>query len=206
MLSNQEKIKMIREETYRDELKKKSKSFFDLLDGPIKFATGTAVVIGIILSILQYKENSLHQRYEAARDFQKTFYQEQMTVYAEAVNATAVLSTIDPDHIEYQKAREKFYELFWGRMSMFEDKCVEARMVEFRRLLIKFERKDFHPDTIVDPCSPQVCHIDTVTQVMLKFASLRLAHECRRYTIKTWLPANEQRNYNLIDSNFCPHN
>jgi hypothetical protein len=88
-------------------------------------------------------------------------------------------------------------------MSMFEDKCVEAKMVEFRKLLIKFEQKDYSPVSFRDPCSSFVCTYDTVDQIALKKASLRLAHECRIYTIKTWLPKEEQIKYNLEDTLSC---
>ena len=209
MLSEAEKTRIRLEEAYRNEVKsviKEEKSFFDRLDGPIKLIGGLAVVIGIIISIIQYKANSRNQRVEAAREYQKSFYQAQMSVYAEAVNATSILSTADPNSAEYAKGREDFLQLFWGRMSMFEDKCVEARMVEFRRLLIKFENNNYSVETLKDPCSSQLCVVDTVTQVMLKFASLRLAHQCRIYTIKTWLPEDERRSYNLGDSSACPHN
>jgi hypothetical protein len=129
-----------------------------------------------------------------------------MSIYIEGVSATSIISTAVPQSKEYEEARSKFFELFWGKMSMFEDKCVEARMVEFRKLLIKFELKDFSPIIFNNPCDAQKCLYDTVDQVILKKVSLELAHQCRVYTIKTWLPSQEQTQYNLVDSLPCKEN
>ena len=209
MLNEQEKEKIRLEEHYRrevqDALKEKSKprSFYDRVDGPLKLIQGLSIAVGILFTLLQYMSNSEHERAEAARDFQKTFYEEQMNIYSEAVNSTAVISTAVPQSKEYGDARAKFLELFWGRMSMFEDKCVEAKMVEFRKLLIKFEQNDYSPVLFEDPCNTEQCPYDTVDQVVLKKASLRLAHQCRLYTIRTWLPVMEQQTYNLLDTVSC---
>jgi hypothetical protein len=203
-LTQAEKDKIRLEEEYREKLKKeKPAPFFDRFDGPIKLLQGFAIAVGIFATLFQYISNSSHERAEAAREYQKSYYQAQMTVYAEAVNETAILSTATPDSTDYLTARQKFFQLFWGRMSMFEDKCVEAKMVEFRKLLIKFEQKDYSPVSFADPCSKLVCTYSSVDQVELKKASLRLAHVCRIYTIKTWLPKEEQNKYNLEDTLSC---
>lgn len=209
MLTENEKERIRLEEAYRHDLKKEKperKSFFDKFDGPTKLLQSLAIAVGILATIWQYIANSRSEREEAAREYQKSFYQAQMSVYAEAVNETATLSTANPDSSVYQEARKKFFELFWGRMSMFEDKCVEAKMVEFRKLLIKFEQKDYSRVSFYDPCTATSCIYGTVDQVTLKKASLRLAHACRVYTIQTWLPPEEQKNYNLVDTVSCSNN
>lgn len=205
MLTDNEKNKIRAEEAYRSEVKSqlsKPKGFSDKIDGPIKLLQGAAIAIGIFATLIQYISNSRKEREEAAREYQKSFYQEQMKVYAEAVEQASVISTAVPESELYNTARQKFLQLFWGRMSMFEDKCVEAKMVLFRKLLLKFEQKDFTRIEIGDPCSPERCTYDSVDQVTLKKASLLLAHQSRIYTIKTWLPLNEQKEYN-IDSISC---
>lgn len=199
-LTEDEKLKIKLEETYRHEIKNtpaQKKSFFDHVESYSKLFQTVAIVIGVVLSLLQYKVNSDNERAEAAKDYQKTFYQTQMNVYSEAVNATSVISTADPASADYKKGTEDFYKLFWGRMSMFEDKCVEQKMVQFRKLLIKFENNDYSPVSFHDICNNKNKSYDTVTQVTLKMASLELAHQCRSYTITRWLPPAEQGNYNL---------
>lgn len=209
MLTDTDRARIREEEAFRKEIndkRKDPKSFFDKMDGPIKLLGGLAVAVGIYLSIFQYMENSKNQRIEAAREYQKSFYQAQMAVYAEAVTATSIIATADTASIPYKDHRDKFYALFWGRMSMFEDKCVEAKMVEFRKLLLKFENKDFNLVRFRDPCTGRECTIDSVSQVALKFASLALANQCRIYTIRTWLPEEERSSYNMYDTTSCPHN
>lgn len=199
-LTTDEKLKIKLEETYRHEIKNtpaQKKSFFDHVESYSKLFQTVAIVIGVVLSLLQYKVNSDNERAEAAKDYQKTFYQTQMNVYSEAVNATSLISTADPASADYKKGTEDFYKLFWGRMSMFEDKCVEQKMVQFRKLLIKFENNDYSPVSFHDICNNKDKSYDTVTQVTLKMASLELAHQCRSYTITRWLPPAEQDNYNL---------
>jgi hypothetical protein len=199
MLTETEKNKIELEEKYRQEIKSRLKvppSFSDKIDGPIKVLQGLAIAIGIAASLIQYSINSRQERSEAAREYQKTFYQEQMRIYSEAVNATSIIATADVSSDEYNKARAEFLRLFWGRMSMFEDKCVEARMVEFRKLLIKFEQEDYSFIEFQYPCDSAILQIDTVSQVTLKQSSLRLAHQTRLYTINTWLPEEERKQYN----------
>lgn len=203
--ADREKIRL--EEVYRNEVKKgqpNKRALFALFDGLIKAIQALAIVVGIYLSLRQYSDNSKHEREEAARDYQKAFYQAQMNVYAEVVNAASTLATtsISKDSAEYKVAREKFWQLFWGRMSMFEDKCVEAKMVAFRKLLLKYEQKDYSPIQFQDPCSI-ACTYDTVTVATLRLASLQLAHQCRIRTITKWLEEKDQESYNLIDSIPC---
>ncbi len=198
MLSGQEKDKIRLEEVYRAEVKDKlSDKTGSWIERWVNVIQPLAIIIGIIISVGTFINNSANQREEAARDYKKTFYQEQMKVYAEAVSSTAILATADTSGQNYQTAHDQFYQLFWGRMSMFEDKCVEQKMVQFRKLLIKFDNSDFRPVTFTDSCNNTTQYFDTVDQVTLKFASLQLAHQCRVYTITRWLPPQEQNTYNL---------
>lgn len=199
MLSEETKTAIKLEESYRDEVRKQLATppgFMERIDGPLKILQASAIAFGILFSILQYRANSRQERYEALREYQKSFYQAQMNVYTEAVNAAAVISTAPPGSEAFLQGRSKFLELFWGRMSMFEDKCVEAKMIAFRRLLMKFENNDNALVTYIDPCTSDTTKVEEVDQFDLQQASIRLAHQCRIYTIKTWLPESEQANYN----------
>ena len=120
-----------------------------------------------------------------------------MIIYAEVVNESSILATSDTSTADYRSARSKFLQLFWGGMSMFEDRHMEQKMVEFRSLMIKFENKDYSPVQFKDTSAVTSCTYDTVTQVTLKYASLRLANQSRIHTINTWLPVEEQGNYNM---------
>src|SRR5258706_6450834 len=102
-LTDLEKEKIKLEEEYKEQLKKNKpehKSFSQKFDGPIKLLQGFAIAIGIFATLWQYISNSSHERAEAAREYQKSYYLAQMSVYAEVVDATAILSNAIPDSTE----------------------------------------------------------------------------------------------------------
>ena len=117
MISKKEKNNIVLEETYRAEVKarlSKPRSFFDKIDGPMKFIQGLAIALGIILSLMQYYRNSRQERIEAARNYQKTFHEEQMKVYAEAVQAASIISTAIPESEEYLNDKARIPSTFLG--------------------------------------------------------------------------------------------
>jgi hypothetical protein len=205
-LTEQERDKIRMEELYRQVVKNgqvKPSSFFDRFDGPIKALQGIAVAIGIFATLWQYRVNSDHERKEAAQTYQKTFYENQMAVYQETVHECAILSTADSCSREYSEARQKFMRSFWGTMSMFEDRCVESKVIAFRKILLKYERKDYSKRKYRIECDVRDYElVDTVTQLRLQFACVQLAHQCRLHTIQTWLQDKELSGYNLYDTIF----
>jgi hypothetical protein len=199
MLPLKRKNEILQEELYKEQIKKgpTKKNWIDKIDPYSKIIQTLIVTTGVVLSVIQFISNSESQRREAVKDYQKSFYQKQTEVYAEAVNTTSLLSVLDTGTVEYEKARQDFLQLFWGRMSMFEDKCVEQKMVAFRKILLKYETQNSDPVPIPDPCNDTTITYTSVDKVSLKMASLQLAHQCRVHTIKTWLVDSEQVKYNL---------
>lgn len=158
----------------------------DLLEKATKILQGLAIVIGIWATYNEYRrqnEARLQQekdRYEqTAKEFRKHFYEKQLDYYAEATEATATLATEEMGSADYILARKTFFRLFWGKLSIVEDKSVEASMVQFKNLLLQYENKE-----------------EDVSQQDLQQASLKLAHDASRYTINVWIDSTEQRNYN----------
>lgn len=158
----------------------------DLLEKATKILQGLAIVIGIWATYNEYRrqnEARLQQekdRYEqTAKEFRKHFYEKQLDYYAEATEATATLATEEMGSADYIQARKTFFRLFWGKLSIVEDKSVEASMVQFKNLLLQYENKE-----------------EDVSQQDLQQASLKLAHDASRYTINVWIDSTEQRNYN----------
>ena len=130
----------------------------------------------------QNEENraqELKQIQQTAREFRKGFYEKQLQYYAEAAEATATLATENLGSEDYIKAKKEFYRLFWGRLSIVEDKTVEARMIQFNNLLESYEQKE-----------------KDITKEDLKQASLQLARDASKYTINVWLDSTERKNYN----------
>jgi hypothetical protein len=188
MLTDEQKTKIVLEEQYRNEVavKFKSKSKIDLVETVIKILQGLAIIAGIWATYYAYKKQNdekrnqeIQQRQQTAKEFRKSFYEKQLQYYAEAAEATATLATEDIGTEDFKKAKKDFYRLFWGRLSIVEDKTVEARMVQFNNLLESYEE----PGT-------------DITRDDLKQASLKLAHDASIYTINVWLDSTERKNYN----------
>jgi len=188
MLSAEERNKIELEEKYRSEVAQqfKSKSKIDLVETIIKILQGLAIIAGIWATYYAYKKQNddrivqEQERIEQTqKEFRKSFYEKQLQYYSEAAEATATLATERIGSEDYNKARKNFYRLFWGRLSIVEDKTVEAKMVDFERYLNNYEQKE-----------------DSITQGDLQQASLQLAHEASRYTINVWLDSAEKKNYN----------
>lgn len=188
MLTPEEKTKIELGEQYRAEVSQKfaSKSKIDLVETVITILQGLAIIAGIWATYYAYKKQNddrMAQEQEridqTAREFRRTFYEKQLEYYAEAVDATSTLATEKMGSEDYLMARKQFYRLFWGRLSIVEDKTVEAKMIIFERLLKKFEQGS-----------------SEVTQEELQQASLALAHQASRYTINVWLDSTERVNYN----------
>lgn len=158
----------------------------DLLEKATKILQGLAIVIGIWATYNEYRrqnEARLQQeqdRYEqTAKEFRKHFYEKQLDYYAEATEATATLATEEVGSVDYIQARKTFFRLFWGKLSIVEDKSVEASMVQFKNLLLQYENRE-----------------EDVSQQDLQQASLKLAHDASRYTINVWIDSTEQKNFN----------
>lgn len=158
----------------------------DLLEKATKILQGLAIVIGIWATYNEYRRQNevrLQQerdRYEqTAKEFRKHFYEKQLDYYAEATEATATLATEELNSPDYIQARKTFFRLFWGKLSIVEDKSVEASMVQFKNLLLQYENRE-----------------EGVSQQDLQQASLKLAHDASRYTINVWIDSTEQKNYN----------
>ncbi len=186
MLTEEEKTRILSEEQYRNEVRKKFKSKIDLVETVIKILQGMAIIAGIWATYYAYRKQSnenrmreMEQLHQTAREFRKSFYEKQLQYYTEAVEATSTLATEEKGSEDYLKARKTFYRLFWGRLSLVEDKTVEKQMVHFDNLLKDYEREN-------GDISPEV----------LKQASLRLSHDASKYIINVWLDSTERKNYN----------
>ena len=187
MLSKEEQKKIEMEERLRQEIiaRQKPKTKIDLLEKAIKILQGMAIIIGIWATYNAYRKQNMDrlqqekQQFEqTAKEFRKYFYQKQLEYYAEVTEATATLATEKIQSEDYKTARKKFFRLFWGKLSIVEDKLVEASMVRFRNLLLASE----------EPGS-------NVSSEELQQASLSLAHDASRYTINVWIDSAERKNY-----------
>jgi len=196
MLSNEEKTKIELEEKYRAAVRSclNGKPKIDYVEKLTRILQGLAIIIGIWATYNEFrKQNEERRQQEVARvqqekdrfeqiakEFRKYFYEKQLEYYAEATEATATLATENKDSKDYVEARKKFYRLFWGKLSIVEDKSVEKRMVDFEELLQRFENGD--------------------TEADLQQASDRLARDARKYTLEVWIDSSDRKNYHTLST------
>ncbi|MEP7372097.1 MAG: hypothetical protein ABI675_01835 [Chitinophagaceae bacterium] len=186
MLNEEEKNRILSEEQYRAEIRKKPKLKIDLIETITKILQGLAIIVGIWATYYAYqkqnKENKQRQielQQQTAKEFRKSFYEKQFQYYAEAVETTSILATEKMGSEDYTKARKSFERLFWGKLSIVEEKTVESGMIRFNNTLKEYEQ------TPTDEIREK-----------LKQASLKLAHDASKYTINVWVDSTERKNYN----------
>ncbi len=187
MLTKEEKDKIVLEEKFRAEVAHKlnTKSATDVIETIIKMVQGMAIIAGIIFTYKTYRqqvsdsrEKTRQDSLQTTKDYKKTFYENQYKYYSEATDAAATLATENIGSADYIDARKKFWRLYWGKLSMVENKAVEHKMVEFGNYLTLYERKD-----------PKVTQ-DTLQQVALKLARTAGSHN-----INAWLDTEERKDY-----------
>jgi hypothetical protein len=132
----------------------------------IKAAGEVLVFASVTFAVIKYAQ-------ERKREFQKRFFEEQLRVYADAVNAASIISLYNKDAVEYKNAEMDFKRLFGGKMCIIEDEDVEKRMMQFNTVLgIYRETSDAQL-------------LETLKQALKHFAIV-LAHTCRNSSINTW--------------------
>jgi hypothetical protein len=102
----------------------------------------------------------------------KQYLTRQLELYTEATRAAAKLATSQQDSPEFAAAQQRFWELYWGELSMVENAEVETAMKRMGNCL--------HGDC--RGCSGRT----EPTPDDLARCSLNLAHACRRSLADSW--------------------
>jgi hypothetical protein len=112
-------------------------------------------------------------------EFRKRFWEEQIGLYRDATDAAAEIAMAS-DLTSAATARQKFWKLYWGKLSMIEHKEVERAMIAFGETLSACEGgKTTSCFGVVEGATP----------TQLRVRAYRLAH-CARYSLAmTWNPA-----------------
>jgi hypothetical protein len=143
------------------------------LDTWLKVLGVAGAMFSFIWSVYQWREKSREElevrRVEAERlaetrriEATKPFLDRQLALYSEAARVAAQVATLG-DTEAGQKARARFWELYWGELALVENKAVEGAMKRMG-------------DAIAAGASDQE----------LKYASLAVAHACRESLDKSW--------------------
>jgi hypothetical protein len=133
-----------------------------------KLALGIIPLLAAVLTgycgVQQYRETREEQ-------FRQRFWEEQLRIYARALDATSTIASAASLE-EANEARQQFWRLYWGEMSLLESKSVERAMIAFGDLLRMCEAAG-RCDQAQD----------------LRAVSYHLAHCARESLIETWNPA-----------------
>jgi hypothetical protein len=111
-------------------------------------------------------DQAKHDAETRALEYKKQFFEKQLDFFAEACQATGILTYAEVSSPEFKQAQGKFEELFWGRLAIVESDDVAGEMVNFREAL----------PTLVSAKSNDEKEKARAT---LRSISLDLAHQCR---------------------------
>ncbi len=135
----------------------------------IKLVMVTSGAIGFLWGIFVWssdlKEKRIAQRIEAT----KPFLTLQLELYQEVVGLSSFIATTDDENAKLD-AVKKLKQLYWGQLSLVEDRQVEAAMVNLVRVI---DGKNVKSATSSDPLT-------------LNQAVLNLAHACRKSLDRSW--------------------
>jgi len=159
----------------------------------ITYAPAVVVVAGGVWTVVTWwvaQSDEAHKNQRAredalrvsTRESQKPFLEKQLQFYFEAARVTAKLATLSPSHEattaapeNWEWARRRFWELYWGELGVVESPDVAGAMVRFGHRLnevaVCFERKEAN------------CQ---VKQATLEGLSLDLAREIRKSIELGW--------------------
>jgi len=102
----------------------------------------------------------------AQRDSKKPFLDKQLSLYFEASQAASQLATL-PNGKNREQASIKFWELYYGQLSLVESPDVESAMDKFGEALRRYEKKE--------------SGLRELQQL-----SLKLSHACRDSLSESW--------------------
>ena len=97
----------------------------------LKLLSATVAASAFMFGIIQYTTTRREQ-------FRREFWDQQFTLYQEAAGAAAEIA-MAPHADSVKAARQKFWVLYWGKLSMVEHVEVERAMVAFGQKLSKCE-------------------------------------------------------------------
>ncbi len=132
------------------------------------------IIIPWLLSVVTVVVGIWQFSVQQSQANKQPFLQKQLELAFEATNAAASLAS-ETDPAEWEKARKTFWRLYWGPLSIVEDRAVEAAMVKMGSGV---------PKQPVD--NPQL------PMTALQAPSYQLAHAVRNLVLTSWkvdLPA-----------------
>lgn len=123
-----------------------------------------SVVVGIVISVLSFERSRAAEKETRKIEAAKPFLELRQKLYLEALrNASILVSKDFHTKEEIDSAKKRFSELYWGELSLVEEKGIEGGMIAVAASLNLF-----------DPMTPA------------QKASYDLAHAMRESLVRSW--------------------
>ena len=151
------------------------------IDSGLKLMSAALAAGAFLWGVIQYTTTR-------REEFRRHFWDQQFALYQEAAGAAAEIAMAP--HIDSVKAaRQRFWVLYWGKLSMVEHPEVERAMIEFGNKLSECESGADSTCFAVLPGRQQTA---------LRSHAYNLAHCAQLSLSKTWQPLE------LYPSSRCP--
>jgi hypothetical protein len=134
------------------------------IEKTLKWIGAIVTLGGLALGVMNYLATVRKDVETRNLEARKTYLTRQLDLYTDATRSAAKIATLTADSPEYARALNRFWELYWGELSMVESREVEGAMKQMG-------------DCLNGNCSgcPH-----------LRRCSLDLAHACRRSLAESW--------------------
>ena len=130
----------------------------------LKWVGAVVTLGGLALGIANYLATIRRDVETRNLEARKQYLTRQLDLYTDATRAAAKIATSKPGSAEHVKALNRFWELYWGELSMVENAAVEGAMKSMGDCLLN-----------------KGCRCGD-----LPHCSLELAHACRRSLADSW--------------------
>jgi hypothetical protein len=118
----------------------------------LKAVAGYVAIIGAVITAFKYidekarqreqdRNAELRQREQDRREERKDFLQERQAVYRRLGLSLARIMNYDPPDSEWNPAKEKFYEIYWGEIPLVADEAVMKVVEPFSDVLHRAKTK-----------------------------------------------------------------
>jgi hypothetical protein len=104
------------------------------IDALCKLIATVGLVAGGGWSLITYLLGRKDQAKTAAIEAKKPFNEKRLDRYIQAVFAAATIAT-STNQAEIDSAKQRFWNLYWGELALFEDRNVESAMVKLGEAL-----------------------------------------------------------------------
>lgn len=138
----------------------------------VKFVGAIVTIGGLALGVANYLSTIRRDVDTRNLEARKQYLTRQLDLYTDATRTAAKLSTSSRDSSEGVTAERRFWELYWGELSMVENREVEGAMKNMG-------------DCLRGDCNG-------CPQSDLKQCALAVAHACRRSLAESWGVADWQ--------------